>query len=132
MEDQGIGIFGGMLVVIGVLSLWKVIRFWFRDGRSKKFDPKYWAANNWGDYIIHMGITAIFFFFEHDVLNTLNPLLEKWGVSWQIPHPENKGFLFVLVPIVISIVLYPLLRKYLSKPTQQKLAPHIHDEFCDH
>lgn len=131
--SASIGIFGGMGIVVLVLSLWKVIKYRFRKSKDHtKPNFWFWLANNWMDYFIHMGITAIFFYFEHDVLNLINPLLEKWGIAWQIPHPENKGFLFVMVPLFVSLILYKVLRKYLSEPTQASIAPHIHDKFYGH
>nr|WP_299067226.1 hypothetical protein [uncultured Allomuricauda sp.] len=128
---ENLNIWKGLLVTFMVITLWKFMRFWFRNTNRKDPDLKFWLANNWGDYPIHLGITWMFFFFEQDVLAVLNPLLIKLGTTWQIPHPENKGFLFILVPMVVSIVLYPILRKYFAKPTQQAISPTIHKKFHD-
>lgn len=127
---ENLTIIKGLIIAFLVISLWKLIRYKFKDN-NRAFNFKFWFANNWVDYPIHLGITALFFFFEHDMLSVINPFLER-NELWQIPHPENKGFIFVMIPIFISLVLYPLLRKLLSKPIQKTVSPHIHDEYCEH
>jgi hypothetical protein len=128
--ENNITIGWGLLISFGVITLWKLIRYKYKDN-PKPFNGWFWISNNWVDYPIHLGITTLFFFFEHDMLDTINPILER-NELWQIPHPHNKGFIFVLIPIVISLVLYPLLRKLLSKPIQKQVSPHTHDKHCNH
>ena len=121
----------GLIIAFVVISLWKLIRVKFLRKTTSKLNLKFWIANNWMDYVIHMGISFLFFFFEHDALGVINPILER-NELWVIPHPENKLFIFVMIPVFVSLILYPLLRKVLSNPIQEKVAPHIHDEFCEH
>jgi len=122
-----INVWQGVIISFVVISIWKLIRYQFRD-RSVSFSFRYWLANNWADYPTHIGITVLWFLFENDASATINPLLQKWGTDWQVPSPENKGFLFVLIPLVVSLVLYPILRKILSKPVQKAVAPKIHEK----
>lgn len=126
--EQNITIGGGLLTALGVITLWKLLRLRFRTN-SKPLSFMFWVANNWLDYPIHLGITVIFFFYEQDMLDIINPLLARNGI-WQIPYPKNKGFIFVMVPIVISLVIYPLLRRVFIKQAHKAISPQIHNEFC--
>lgn len=134
MEE--LNIYEGLGVTFLVLSFLKFIVFWFNEKKDK---GSVWLSKNWGDYPIHLFITWLFFFFEHDILEILNPILERNSL-FQIPHPENKGFLFVLIPVFVSIVLYPLIKKLPwvknvekaagESKTMEKYAPHVHNEYC--
>ena len=112
-----INIWRGILISFATISIWKLIRFQFRD-RSKKFSFNFWLRDNWADYPINIGIAAIFFVFENDAIKAINQLLAYFKTNWVVPDPENKGFLFVLIPCIVLLVFYPMFRKFLSKPIQ--------------
>jgi hypothetical protein len=135
---ENLNIWEGLLITFVVLTIAKIVLYRF-DPNRKTFRRTFFTADSWMDYVIHLAVTWAFFYFEHDLLNWVNPLLE--GFKVQIPHPENKGFLFILIPILVSTIGYKLARRLISKPIQEKLAkselmkkvaPHIHDEFCKH
>lgn len=119
--------FIGLGITFLAITVIKVIRYRFRS-TDKPLNFYFWGANNWADYIIHLSITAVFIFFEKDTLSVLNPVLLKL-VNYQIPAVENKSFLFLFIPVLISTIGYRLARKYISKPIQANLAPKIHNEF---
>lgn len=125
-----IGILGGLMIAFGMITVMKYVAYKMRKN-NKPFNFKYWLANNWMEYPIHLFISWLVFFFDHDFINMINYLLKKTGMSWEMMHFDNSSFYFVAVPIALTLASYKWLRKK-TDGAQEKLAPHIHDEFCNH
>lgn len=133
-------IWSGILVTALLLTLIKAVLYRF-DPNRKPFKLTFFTLDSWLDYIIHISITVIFFIFEKDALAFINPLLGSINENLSIPSPENKGFLFIVVPVLVSTVGYKLARKHISKPLQdkvvqsrmvKKMAPKAQAEYCEH
>lgn len=125
-----IGITGGLLIAFGMITVMKYVSYKMRKN-DKPFNFKYWFANNWMEYPIHLFLSWLVFYFDHDFINLINYLLNKTGMSWEMMHFDNSSFYFVAVPVALTLASYKWLRKKADR-AQEKLAPHIHDEFCKH
>lgn len=129
-ETTTIGITGGLLIAFGMITVMKYVAYKMRKN-DKPFKFKYWIANNWMEYPIHIFLSWLVFYFDHDFINMVNYLLKKTGMGWEMMHFDNTSFYFVAVPIALTLASYKWLRKKADK-AQQNIAPHIHDEFCNH
>lgn len=120
-------IYTGLGVTFIVITIIKMVRYRFRT-TELPLSFFFWGLNNWFDYVIHLAVTWVFFFFESDVIKVVNPLLQKL-INWQIQSPDNKSFGFIIIPVIVSVVGYTLARKFISKPIQKTLAPKTHLKF---
>jgi hypothetical protein len=133
-------IWTGLLITFLFITLIKLILYRF-DVDRKPFKPTFFTMDSWMDYVIHLSITAIFFFFEEDTITFINPWLGGVDERLRIPEIKNKGFIFIIIPILVSTIGYKLARKYISKPVQEKvvqsklvkkMAPRAHENYCEH
>lgn len=122
-----LNIYTGLGITTAAITLMKIIRYRFRT-TDLPLNKVFWGVNNWFDYIIHLSVTWMFFFFQSDVLKVVNPLLKKL-ISWEIQSPDNKSFTFIIIPILVSVIGYKLARKYISKSIQKKISPETHLKF---
>ncbi|SHJ45557.1 hypothetical protein [Aquimarina spongiae] len=117
----------GLAIAFLLVTIIKLIIYQYNKRIGKitgKFDWVYFARDNWMDYVINLGLGLIVYLYDHDAFNTINYVLETFETKWRIPHIENKGFYFVLTPIIVAAVTFFAFRKKVSIPIQMLVTPH--------
>lgn len=117
----------GLLMCILVITIIKFIRFRYlgkNQNNPQDFSWKFWVKDNWMDYIINLGLSLIVYTYDHDAITTINTVFKKLSLDWEIPHFENSGFYFVLVPFLVALLTYKYLRKKVSVPVQKTVNPN--------
>lgn len=114
-----------------VITIVKLVHYrYFRDKSTGplKFNPRYWLADNWMDYVIQVGVAFMVVQYSHESIALLNSFFEKVGISWVIPYFEDVSFYWLLAPVITALLLYKFGRNKISMPVQQKVAPKIKNE----
>lgn len=113
----------GILIAFGMVTVMKYVAYKKRKDQSISFNFSVWVRDNWAEYPVYIFLTWLIFLFDSDVFNLINYLLETFDSKYRLIRFENKGFWFVMVPVLLTYLSYKFLRpktKSLHDKTEKK------------